>query len=108
MARAKVPDERASIIAELLDLGRDLSARTILFHEAVASRLGLSATDSKCLDIALRSPESLTAGRLAEATGLTTGAITGVLDRLERGGFIRREKDDSDRRQVFIRVVPES
>ena len=49
----------------------------------------------------------MTAGRLAELTGLTTGAITGVVDRLEKAGFVRRERDDSDRRKVFIAAVPE-
>ena len=49
----------------------------------------------------------MTAGRLAELTGLTTGAITGVVDRLEKAGFVRRERDDSDRRKVFITPVPE-
>src|SRR5690349_23076125 len=103
MARTKEPDERAKVIGDLVVLGRELSARTVLFHDAVASRIGLSATESKCLDIALRANGPLTAGKLAEQTGLTTGAITGVLDRLERAGFIRREKDEADRRQVLIR-----
>jgi DNA-binding MarR family transcriptional regulator len=49
----------------------------------------------------------MTAGRLAELTGLTTGAITGVVDRLEKAGFVRRERDESDRRKVFIVPVPE-
>ena len=49
----------------------------------------------------------MTAGRLAELTGLTTGAITGVVDRMEKAGFVRRERDDSDRRKVFIAPVPE-
>jgi DNA-binding MarR family transcriptional regulator len=50
----------------------------------------------------------VTAGRLAEVTGLTTGAITGVVDRLEKAGFVRRERDEADRRKVFIVVVPEA
>ena len=49
----------------------------------------------------------MTAGRLAGLTGLTSGAITGVVDRLEKAGFVRRERDDSDRRKVFIAPVPE-
>jgi DNA-binding MarR family transcriptional regulator len=90
-------------------LGQELSARTVLFHQAIADRLGLGPTDHKCLDLALRasSDEPITAGRLAEITGLTTGAITGVLDRLERAGYIRREKDPRDRRQVLVRPRPE-
>jgi DNA-binding MarR family transcriptional regulator len=83
-------------------LGRELSARTVMFHEAVARRIGLSATEHKCLDLLLRSEKPLTAGQLAELTGLTTGAITGVLDRLERAGFVRREHSHTDRRQVLI------
>jgi DNA-binding MarR family transcriptional regulator len=50
----------------------------------------------------------VTAGRLAEVTGLTTGAITGVVDRLEKAGLVRRERDENDRRKVFIAVVPEA
>ncbi len=50
----------------------------------------------------------MTAGRLAEVTGLTTGAITGVVDRLEQAGLVRRERDDNDRRKVFIATVPEN
>jgi DNA-binding MarR family transcriptional regulator len=89
------------------ELGRDLGARTVNFHQAVADRLGISITDHKCLDIAQRSSrnQTVTAGMLAEQTGLTTGAITGVLDRLEKAGFIRREKHPNDRRQVVVRVL---
>ncbi len=50
----------------------------------------------------------MTAGRLAELTGLTTGAITGVVDRLEKAGLVRRERDESDRRKVYVAVVPEA
>ena len=50
----------------------------------------------------------MTAGRLAEVTGLTTGAITGVVDRLEKAGFVRRERDENDRRKVFIATIPEN
>jgi DNA-binding MarR family transcriptional regulator len=91
------------------EVGRELSARTVLFHQAVADRLGIGITDHKCLDIAHRAAQTqtLTAGMLAEETGLTTGAITGVLDRLEKAGFIRREKHPTDRRQVVIRVLDE-
>src|SRR5690349_6128631 len=93
------PDEGARLGEEF---GRELSARTVLFHQAVAERLGIGSTDHKCLDIAARAStdQPLTAGQLAELTGLTTGAITGVLDRLEKAGFIRREKHPHDRRQV--------
>jgi DNA-binding MarR family transcriptional regulator len=97
--------ERAELVEGLLLGGRALSAATIMFHQAVADRLGLNPTDHKCADLLLtRGP--LTAGELAELTGLTTGAITGVIDRLERGGFVRREDDPADRRRVIVRAVP--
>lgn len=76
-----------------------------MFHQAVADRLGLHPTDLKCLDLAA-SEEALTAGRLAELVGLTTAAITSVLDRLEKAGFVRRERDVHDRRKVLVRPQP--
>jgi DNA-binding MarR family transcriptional regulator len=87
-------------------LGRRLSARTVLFHEAVAGRLGLNSTDLKCLDLA-RAEASVTAGRIAELTGLTTAAVTSVIDRLEASGLVRRVRDISDRRKVMVVPVPE-
>jgi DNA-binding MarR family transcriptional regulator len=88
-----------------VQLGRALHARAMLFSEAVAERLGLNPTDLKCLNLAL-SEDPVTPGRLAELSGLTTGAITGVLDRLERAGIARREVDPSDRRRVIVRLLP--
>jgi DNA-binding MarR family transcriptional regulator len=61
----------------------------------------------ECLDFLILEGR-VTAGRLAEVTGLTTGAITGVVDRLEQAGLVRRERDDHDRRKVFIAAVPEN
>ena len=86
--------------------GRELSTVTILFHSALAEQFGLNATDWKCADILTRLGP-LTAGQLSELTGLTTGAITGVIDRLEQGGFARRERDPQDRRKVIIQPVLE-
>jgi DNA-binding MarR family transcriptional regulator len=101
------PIRRRELLQELSrTLGRELSARTIMFHQAVAERLGLNATDHKCLDIARRT-EAMTAGALAEHTGLTTGAITGVIDRLERAGFVSRVRDANDRRRVLIQPKPD-
>lgn len=72
--------------------------------DAVAQALGLDATALRCIGFASREPD-LTPGRLAELTGLTTGAVTGVLDRLERAGFIERVPDPADRRRTIIRVA---
>jgi DNA-binding MarR family transcriptional regulator len=97
--------ERARLQQALGDhFGRQLSAYTLLFHQAVASRLGLNVTDLKCLDLA-RGETRLTPGRLAEVTGLTTAAVTTILDRLERAGFVRRERDPNDRRKILVRPL---
>uniref|UniRef100_UPI0013D5678B MarR family transcriptional regulator n=1 Tax=Klebsiella pneumoniae TaxID=573 RepID=UPI0013D5678B len=76
-------------------------AMGVIFSQTVASRVGISSSDLECMDF-LNLESRVTAGRLAEVTGLTTGAITGVIDRLEKAGLVRRERDDSDRRKVFI------
>jgi len=85
-------------------LGRELSTAVILFHQAVAERVGLNATDLKCLDF-LDRMGPLTAGQLVELLGLTGGAITAMVDRLEAGGFVQRERDPNDRRRVYIKAV---
>lgn len=84
-----------------------MSTRSVLLHAAVADKLGLNPSDHKCADVLREQPGPITAGRLAELTGLSTGAITGVLDRLERAGFVARDQDPNDRRRVVIRCTPE-
>ncbi|GLR84891.1 MarR family winged helix-turn-helix transcriptional regulator [Bradyrhizobium iriomotense] len=86
---------------------RRSSAQGVLYGQAVANVAGISGSDLECMDF-LNLEGRATAGRLAEVTGLTTGAITGVVDRLEKAGYVRRERDDADRRKVFITVVPET
>jgi DNA-binding MarR family transcriptional regulator len=96
---------RQELIAALNQTMRDASGTGVLYSQAVAERLGINATDLECLDhIVTKGP--ITAGALAEATGLTTGAITGVVDRLERAGFAKREHDTEDRRKVLVRALP--
>jgi DNA-binding MarR family transcriptional regulator len=89
----------------LLDASRQLSTQTVFFHQAVAKYLGLNITDHKCLDLVLGMGRA-TAGQLAELTGLTTGAITSVINRLEKAGFVRRVKDPHDLRIVLVEPVP--
>ena len=84
---------------------RKSSAQGVLFSQAVAARLGITSSDLECLDIIYLNPR-VTAGELAVATGLTTGAVTGVIDRLEQAGFARRERDPTDRRKVFVCALP--
>lgn len=86
-------------------LSRRYSTAAVLLHHAIAERLGLGPTDHKCLDLLLdRGP--MTGSRLAAITGLTTGAITGVVSRLERAGFVAREPDPLDRRKQIVTPVP--
>jgi DNA-binding MarR family transcriptional regulator len=85
-------------------IGFRLSTATVLFHAAVADRLGVSVTDVKCYSL-VRQAGMMSAGELAEQTGLTTGAITGVVDRLEKAGLVRRTRDGVDRRRVLVEIV---
>ena len=100
--------KRSEMLRTLGDLARRFSTRTVFLHQVIAQTVGLSATDTRCLDLILVDPENITAGRLAQLTGLTTGAITHILDRLETRGFIERVRDREDRRKVFVRVKEES
>ncbi len=81
-------------------LGRDFIAAVVVFHELVGRALGLSATDRKCLDLLSRGP--VTAGEIATFTGLTTGAVTGIIDRLAKAGYAERISDPNDRRRVLV------
>jgi DNA-binding MarR family transcriptional regulator len=90
---------------QLAQLGRQLGAATVMYHSQVAEKLGISVTDHKCLDLAMQAEGPLTAGRIAELSGLSTGAVTGVLDRLERLGYVRRVRDERDRRKVYVQVA---
>src|ERR1700729_655376 len=78
-----------------------------LMSQAAAERIGINPTDLNCLNI-LSLGGQLTAGQLAQATGLTTASITGVVDRLEEAGYVRRERDPRDRRRVVVRLVLET
>jgi DNA-binding MarR family transcriptional regulator len=98
---------RAALLRELEEALRRSSAQGVIFGQTVANVAGISGSDLECLDF-LNLEGRVTAGRLAEVTGLTTGAITGVVDRLEKAGLVRRERDEADRRKVFISIVPEN
>jgi DNA-binding MarR family transcriptional regulator len=85
-------------------LAGTFSSAVLLFHSALAERLGMNVTDFKCMGL-VSEAGPLTAGRLAELTGMSTAATTQVLDRLERAGLIQRERDPTDRRKVILRPV---
>lgn len=97
----KRPNERAEAVERI---GKRLSTATVLFHTALAERIGLGPTEAKCRTL-LAAAGPKTAGELAAMTGLTTGAITGVIDRLEAAGFARRTSDLRDRRRVIVEAV---
>src|ERR1700743_1419267 len=84
---------------------REVSGLSVLHSQAMATALGINSTDLECLDLVMMRGR-LTAGELAGLTGLTSGAITGVIDRLERARFVRRERAADDRRKVFVEVLP--
>lgn len=97
--------ERQRMEGEFLLAMRRNGSIMQLLGQVSAERIGINATDLNCLNIvALTGP--MTAGELARATGLTTASITGVLDRLEEGGFVRRERDPKDRRRVIVTLNP--
>lgn len=85
-------------------VGERLSTAVVLFHSAVAERLGLNVTDWKCASILWREGPC-NPSRLAEITGMSTAATTQVIDRLERAGIVRRERDPVDRRRVVLHPV---
>lgn len=80
-----------------------VSGQSVLFSHALAGRLDMNPTDLECLGVLMASGP-ITAGRLADETGLTTGAITGIVDRLEGHGHVARQRDTQDRRRVYIHV----
>ncbi len=97
-------NDKRSVFEELIDEVRRSQSATHRFDQAVADALGLNRTDMRCMDVIEREG-SVPAGRLAEVTGLTSGAITTALDRLERAGYTRRVSDPSDRRRVLVELT---
>jgi DNA-binding MarR family transcriptional regulator len=95
--------DRAALALDFVAAIRKTGSLMQLMMQAAADRIGINATDLNCLNI-LSFSGQLTAGELARATGLTTASITGVIDRLEEAGFVRRERDAVDRRRVVVHL----
>jgi DNA-binding MarR family transcriptional regulator len=95
---------KRELFDQLIDEVRRSQSATARFDQAVADALGINRTDMRCIDVIQREG-TLTAGRLADATGLTSGAMTTALDRLERAGYVRRIRDEVDRRRVLIELT---
>jgi DNA-binding MarR family transcriptional regulator len=101
---AQAPNKR-ELIGELISEFRTSGNQDSAFDNLAAERLGVNRTDLHCLNI-IQNAGGLTAGELAAEAGLTSGAVTGVIDRLERVGFARRVADPDDRRRVKVVVTP--
>lgn len=99
------PTSKQAKLDRVVDAFRHVGNLDRAFDNLAARRLGLNLTDLDAINMIERAG-SVTAGELAAEAGLTTGAITGVIDRLERAGFARRERDAADRRRVTVAVTP--
>jgi DNA-binding MarR family transcriptional regulator len=99
-------ETREQIVNNLMvSIRKEIRAATLFVH-TMSEITGMHPTDIKCLDF-LSDVKFATAGELAKITGLTTGAITAVIDRLEKIGFVKREADSKDRRKIIVRIIAE-
>jgi DNA-binding MarR family transcriptional regulator len=96
-------EKRAELLSELAREFRQFTGLSASIFRAAAARSGMTVTDMQVIDL-LESAGPMTAGQLADLTGLTTGAITGMLNRLEEAGHVRRERDPEDARRVIVRL----
>jgi MarR family transcriptional regulator, organic hydroperoxide resistance regulator len=92
-------------IYQLMLAVKKLTRTTLIHQHLIAEAMGLHVTDAECIDF-LQEMGPSTAGDLAKATRLTTGAITNVIDRLEKAGFVKRSADPKDRRKVIVTFIP--
>ena len=104
MSRAQ--NNRTALLADVEQAVREFSTLTVLFSLKVGERLGMNPTDMECLDF-LNLLGPLSAGQLAELTGLTSGAVTALIDRMVQAGYVQRERDAQDRRRVIVQRVAE-
>ena len=98
--------KRAEALSELTRELRQSTSLGASFFRAAAARIGITVTDMQVIDV-LHLTGPMTAGQLADLAGLTTGAITGMLNRLEEAGLVRRERDPNDGRRVIVRIIPD-
>jgi DNA-binding MarR family transcriptional regulator len=97
---------KMSLVYDLMWRVRKFTRTTLLHQHVISQHIGLHATDAECIDFLMEMGPS-TAGALAKAARLTTGAMTNVIDRLEAAGFVRRNPDPADRRKVVVSYIPE-
>lgn len=99
--KARAADYKA--VARIGNIVRRMGAQSVIVSQTVAARFGLNTTDLECLDL-IQLEGEVSAGQLAAATGLTSGAVTALIDRLERAGYVERLDDPADRRRVLVRI----
>jgi DNA-binding MarR family transcriptional regulator len=102
-----MPKERQEALMRMVRLTRLQQIASDKMDDAFSRKAGINLTDGRCLDL-LDVHDGLTAGELAEAASLSPGAVTTVLDRLERMGFVTRTRDDADRRRVLVELTPKA
>lgn len=98
---SKKKTEQIENLTTINNLNREFSTVTVLMHQAIAQKAGLVGTDHKYIDLLLQHG-SMTAGQLAELSGITTGAVTAMIDRLEKSKLVKRERQTDDRRKVLV------
>ncbi len=97
-------ENREEIIQAINDKFAEVSTETIVFHQALADIVGIHITDHRCMYF-LHRYGPMPAGRLSELTGLTTAAVTAIIDRLEQAGYARRTNDPKDRRKTIVEPI---
>ncbi|MET7988572.1 MULTISPECIES: MarR family winged helix-turn-helix transcriptional regulator [unclassified Streptomyces] len=100
-------ETRGRLLEELAAVSRRYMASYALFNQALADHVGLHPTDVQCVNLLSLEDGPVTTGRIAAMTGLTTGSATRLVDRLEKAGYVVRERDVADRRRVLVATVPE-
>jgi DNA-binding MarR family transcriptional regulator len=103
MTNTKEQDEK---INDLMMALRRFTRSTLMLQHVIAGSIGLQATEAECIDY-LQEMGPSTAGALAKVTRLTTGAVTNLIDRLEKAGFVKRGPDPTDRRKVIVSFIPD-
>ncbi|WP_214414084.1 MarR family winged helix-turn-helix transcriptional regulator [Sphaerisporangium fuscum] len=96
---------RGELMGQLLDALRRTGAWSVAMSQSAAERIGVNTTDLHCLNLLSDGP--MTASELARRAGITTASVTGVIDRLEAAGYVRRERDGADRRKVVVTLLTE-
>jgi DNA-binding MarR family transcriptional regulator len=104
---SKSEQERRAALTEMVRLVRLQQIASDKMDDAFTRMSGINLTDGRCLDL-LDVHDGLTAGELAEAASLSPGAVTTVLDRLERMGLVTRTRDEADRRRVLVEMTPKA